>query len=443
MTSLGRISELSAKKPDMKFTSLFRLITIDFLIESNNELKPGKAVGIDGITKEDYEKDLRKNLTDLHTRLWNGTYKPKPARKVEIPKDNGKLRSLSIYCYEDKLVQEVIKRIVEAVYEPIFYNEQMGYRPNRNCHMALALLNNYIEKNYTNYVLDADIKGFFDHLQHKWLLKMLGGKISDPKFLALIHKMLRAGIMEGTYYEATTEGSGQGSVCSPVLANVYMHYVLIWWYHEMVKPGINGFTGLVVYADDFVMCFQHKVDAETCQRRLRARLKTYGLELAEDKTRLIEFGKFAEENSRKRKGRAPETFTFLGFTHYCSKSRPKPGCESGEFRVKRRTSNKKFSKKMKEMNTKIRNMRGCRLDYIAQRLNEVFEGYDRYYGITDNYPRLNAFHRQVIKLLFKWLNRRSQRRSYTWEQFTDLLKWMDLVKPRIRVNIYDVPMTVR
>lgn len=287
-TKLARISQMSAENPDLVFTSLYHLINCEMLRDCHNKMDGTKSVGVDGITKEEYEKNLEDNLKDLQERLKRKAYKPKPARRVEIPKDNGKTRPLSIYCYEDKLVQEALKRILEAVYEPHFYDEMMGFRPNRGCHMALRKLNVMIEKNATNYILDADVKGFFDHIDHEWAVRFIGAKIKDPNILRLVRKMLKAGIIEDFQYEETEEGSGQGSVCSPVIANIYMHYVLVWWFKDKIQPNLQGFSGLVVYADDFVCCFQYKAEAEQFHKRLSRRMENFGLELEESKSRLIE-----------------------------------------------------------------------------------------------------------------------------------------------------------
>ena len=415
----------------MVFTSVYHLINEELLRQCHEEMDGKKAVGIDGVSKEDYGANLEENLKDLVERLKRKAYVPKPARRVEIEKDNGKKRPLSIYCYEDKLVQDAVKRLLEAVFEPHFYNEMMGFRPNRNCHKAIKLLNGMIERNYTNYILDADIKGFFDHLDHEWIIRFVESKVKDPNLIRLIRRMLKGGIIKDYVYEHTEEGSGQGSVCSPLLANIYMHYVLLWWFKEQIVPRARGFCGIVVYADDFVMCFQHKDEAEAVYRHLKARMEHFGLELEEDKTRLIEFGRFAEQNSKRKGEGKPETFTFLGFTHYCSESK------NGKFRVKRKTSRKKFRKKCKELHEKIKSMRTWKLEDIFKKLNEILVGYYHYYGITDNYHDIKAMFERVKWMLFYWLNRRSQRKSYTWNQFHDLMRAYPLARPKVYVSIYE------
>ena len=428
-TKLERIAELSRENSNMVFTSIGHLINKELLMDCHRKMDGDKAVGIDGITKEEYEKNLDANLEDLVTRLKRHSYKPKPARRVEIPKDNGKTRPLSIYCYEDKLIQEALRRILEAVFEPHFYNEMMGFRPNRDCHMALQLLNGYLEKNPTNWIVDADIKSFFNHLDHEWIVKFIESRIKDPNIIRLVHRILKAGIMENFQFEPTEEGSGQGSVTSPIIANIYMHYVLVWWFHERIKPMMKGFCGLVVYADDFVACFQYREDAERFYMALRSRLKHFGLNLQEEKSRLIEFGRYAEENAHKR-GDKPATFDFLGFTHYCSKS------SKGRFRVKRKTSRKKFIKKCREIHQRIKEMRTWHVPDIIRKLNQILSGYFHYYGITDNNDSLNDFCYKVRRSLFYWLNRRSQKRSYSWDGFNALLREYPMVKPRQYVSIY-------
>ena len=429
-TELARIAELSAQNPTMVFTSIAHLINVKLLRECHEKMDGDKAVGIDGVTKEEYGKNLEENLVDLVARMKKRAYKPKPARRVEIPKDNGKTRPLSIYCCEDKLVQEALRRVLEAVYEPMFYDEMMGFRPGRSCHQALRKLNTMIERNYTNYILDADIKGFFDHLDHGMIIKFVGSRIKDPNIIRLVRRMLKAGIMKDFIYEPTEEGSGQGSVCSPIIANLYMHYVLVWWFKERIQPLLKGYSGLVVYADDFVATFQHKNEAEWFYEQLKRRMGNFGLSLEEEKSRLIEFGRFAEQNCAKR-GTRPETFTFLGFTHYCSKGR------NGKFRVKRKTSRKKFSKKLKEVHRKIGEMRTMKTKDIVHKLNEILVGYFHYYGITDNSRSIKSFRYEVMKSLFYWLNRRSQKTSYSWTEFLYMLdNNHPLAEAKLYVSIY-------
>lgn len=413
----------------MVFTSIGHLINKELLMECHKTMDGKKAVGIDGVTKEDYGRNLEENLDKLVGRLKQKSYKPQPARKVEIPKDNGKTRPLSIYCYEDKLVQEALKRVLEAVFEPHFYDEMWGFRPNRGCHKAIQSLNVMLEKRPTSYVLDADIKGFFDHINHDWAVRFIESRIKDPNIIRLVRRMLKGGILEDYRYEKTEEGSGQGSVCSPIIANIYMHYVLVWWFKEKMQPSFRGYSGLTVYADDFVVVFQYKDDAERFYEHLKKRMEHFGMALEENKTRLIEFGRFAEERCAK-KGRKPQTFTFLGFTHYCSHGR------NGKFRVKRKTSKKKFAKKCKEVHRIIRDMRTRRLAVIIKKMNQILVGYYHYYGITDNIDSLRNFRRQMRKSLFKWLNRRSQKKSYTWEQFDDMLRTYPLAEPKIYVSVY-------
>lgn len=429
-TKLRRISELSRDNPNMVFTSLGHLINEDMLRICHRHMDGKKAVGIDGVTKEIYEERLEENLKGLVDRIKRKAYRPRPARRVEIPKDNGKMRPLSIYCYEDKLVQEALRRILEAVFEPQFYDEMMGFRPNRGCHDALKRLAYMLQKRPTSWVLDADIKGFFDHLDHKWIVRFVESRIKDPNITRLVRRMLKAGIMKDFLFESTEEGSGQGSVCSPILSCIYMHYVLVWWFKERVQPQLRGYGGIVVYADDFVATFQYRSDAERFYEALKRRMAYFGLEVEENKTRLIKFGRFAENDRRISGQGKPETFDFLGFTHFCSKD------DRGWYREKRKTSKKKFAKSCRQFNRKIRDMRTNRLGVIFAKVNQMLIGYYNYYGVTDNFDSLNRFFREVNKMLFYWLNRRSNKKSYTWEQYNQMLLYYPLATPKIRVNIY-------
>ena len=342
-TKIARINQIAKEKPKEKFTSIYHLINEELLEECFKELDGTKAVGLDKMTKEEYSKDLENNIKNLVEKLKNKSYRPTPARKVKIPKANGKERGLAIANFEDKIVQLAVKKLIEAIYEPKFTNNMFGFRPNRRCHDALKYLNYCIESKYTNYILDADIRGYFDNINHDKLMKCLEMHIKDTNLLRLVKRFLKAGIMENGIYIKGETGTPQGSILSPILANIYMYYTLVLWFELEVKPRYDGFIEIIVYADDIVVCFQHKSTGEAIYKLMKDRLKVCGLEFAEEKTRLIEFGRFATEN-RKRKGLGkPETFDFLGFTHYCSKSK-----KNGRFRVKRKTAKKKQKQKIKE-----------------------------------------------------------------------------------------------
>lgn len=294
-TKLARIKEMSHNNARIQFTSLYHLINKELLMECHNELDGKKAKGIDGVTKDEYSKELDENLNKLIIKLKNKAYKPLPANRVYIPMGNGKMKPLAIGAYEDKIVQLALKKVIEAVFEPRFLDCMYGFRPNRSCHDALKRVNWIIEKEKVSYILDADIKGFFNHLQHEWIIEFVKVHIKDPNVLWLINKLLKAGIVEEGEYEVTEEGSGQGSLCSPILANIYMHYVLALWFYKTAKPVLRGYSEIIIYADDFICCFQYKSDIENFFRMIKERFSKYGLELEENKTRLIEFGRFAED----------------------------------------------------------------------------------------------------------------------------------------------------
>lgn len=428
-TKLARISQLSKENPDMVFTSLGHLINKELLKECHGGMDGDKATGTDGVTKEAYGADLDRNLDSVVERLKRKAYTPQPARVVEIRKENGKTRPLSIYCYEDKLVQEALRRVLEAVFEPHFYEEMMGFRPGRGCHKAIRKLNTMLEKRPTNYVLDADIKGFFQNIDHNWAVKFIESRIKDPNITRLVRRVLKSGTAHGCQYEGPESGAGQGNVCSPVIANIYMHYVLLWWFKEKVQPSLRGYSGIVLYADDFVVCFQYREDAEEFYRRLKHRMGHFGLSLEEEKSRLIEFGRYAGKG--RDPGGKPGTFDFLGFTHYCSKSR------GGKFRVKRKTSCKRLAKKVREVGMRIKGMRHKPLKETIGKLNQILAGHYQYYGITDNINSLMQFLYRVKRSLYRWLNRRSQKRGYTWKAYQDMLKVYPLRQPRISVSVYE------
>jgi len=432
VTKLERIHEMSKSNPELVFTSIGHMIDKELLLECHHNADGSKAVGTDGVSKAEYEVKLEENINKLVSKLKSHAYHPLPSKRVMIPKEDGKMRPLGISSYEDKLVQEALKKVLEAAFEPMFYDCMFGFRPNRNCHMALKNLNQMIERNKTSYVLDADILGFFNHIDHEWMVKFIEARIKDPNIIRLVKLFLKAGVMQDGNFVKTEEGTAQGSGCSPIMANIYMHYVLVWWFYEKFKPLARGYCDIVVYADDFVCCFQYKEDACLFLELLRKRLTHFNLQLQETKSRLIEFGRFAEINRKQRGDGKPETFDFLGFTHYCAHSR------NGKFRVKRKTSAKKVRKKLKELNQWIKVHRNLPKKVIIDKLTVRLQGYYRYYGITDNYYSIKEFGFLVERALFHWLNKRSQKKSYNWERFNRMLKRYPLPKPAIYVNIYDI-----
>ena len=301
-TKLERIAEISATTKRPIFTSLYHLINAELLTQCHRELDGKKAVGIDKVTKEEYEQHLEGNVADLVQHLKNKSYKPLPTRRVCIPKANGKLRPLGIVSFEDKIVQLAVKKILEAIYEPRFLNCMYGFRPKRGCHEAVKEVYQRISYGKINYIVDADIKGFFDHIDHEWMMKFLEWNIKDPNLLWLIRKYLKAGVMVDGKYEDIEEGTVQGGNISPTLANIYMHNVLTLWFKQVVQKEARGECFLVNYADDFVAGFQYRSDAEQYYMALKERMAKFNLELEESKSRLIEFGRYAEQN-RKARGR--------------------------------------------------------------------------------------------------------------------------------------------
>ena len=431
ITGLDRIEEMSANNPKMVFTSIYHLINEELLQECHKEMDGRKATGVDKVTKSAYEANLEENLKKLVESLKRKSYKPQPSLRVYIPKANGKMRPLGMAAYEDKLVQSALGKVLMAVYEPKFLNNMYGFRPNRGCHDALKELTRQIEKGKVSYIVDADIKGFFNNISHERVIELIKFRIADPNILWLIKKTLRAGVVEENRWQATVKGTEQGNLASPVIANIYMHYALALWFAVKFKKTLKGDSGLVIYADDFVATFQYKEDAERFLEAIKERFLSFELELESTKTRLIEFGRFAEESRKSQGAGKPEAFDFLGFTHYCSKS-----YKTGRFRVKRKTTQKKYHMKLKEMNIWMKENRHLRLKDLTSMLNLKLRGHYQYYGITDNFKSIGNFLSETQRMMYKWLNRRSQRKSYTWEGFNQILRIFPLVQPRIYVNIY-------
>jgi len=430
---LGIQFNIEKASQDGKVQNLASYINEDTLKISHKEMDAKKAKGIDGVTKEEYDEELEGNISNLVSRMREGRYKPKPSRRVYIPKDGSmSKRPLGISCYEDKLVENVIAQILIMVYEPKFCNESFGFRPNRNCHKAVRELVEGIQYRKTNYVVEADIKGFFDNVDHEWLIRFLEHDIADRKFIGIVRKFLEAGIMENGKYLDSERGTPQGNGASPVLANIYLHYVLDIWFEVRVKRQCKGEAYLVRYCDDFVACFQLKKEAEMFYRSLIQRFRKFGLELAMEKTKILEFGRFAKANRKARGMGKPETFDFLGFTFYCSENGRKTF-----YRCKVKTSRKKFRSKVKAMKEWIKRNRSIPVELMIAKINQKLRGHYQYYGVTDNTKSVKSFQMQTKWLLFKWLNRRSQRRSYDSEGFFNgLLKAFPLLEPRIGVSLF-------
>jgi RNA-directed DNA polymerase len=430
-TNLKWIGEKARNEAELVFTSLYHHITdVDNLRACYDSLEADKATGVDGVTKQQYGSDLESNLQDLSERLGRMGYRPGAKRRSYIPKaGSAEGRPLGISNFEDKIVEASVKRTVEPIYEAVFEDSSYGYRPGRSQHQCLDALGRTIQRKRINHVVEADIKGFFDKVNHEWLIKFLRHRIGDERVIRLIIRMLKSGIMEDGLVRASEQGTPQGSILSPLLSNVYLHYALDLWFRHRVKPRARGEAHYFRFADDFLACFEDRSDAQVFRQRLEDRLEVFGLQVAEEKTRSIEFGRFARERASKR-GAKPEEFTFLGFTHYCGKTR------HGYFKLKRRTSRKKLAAGLREftdwaMKARCVMRKGEMLRAARRRVS----GHLNYYAITDNSARCNYYVYRATRILFKWLNRKSQRRAYTWAGFSQALAWVKWPKPIIRKDL--------
>jgi RNA-directed DNA polymerase len=429
-TKLNLITESVKRDEKFRLNNITHLLGKENLKQCFGMLKKGKAAGVDGTSLEQYGEKLESNLNGLVSRMKAQTYQPQPVRRTYIAKANGKMRPLGIPAVEDKIVQRGIVRILEAVYEIDFMDFSYGFRPHRSCHQALKRLDQIIMTQPINHIIDADIKGFFGHVDHEWLMKFLGVRINDPSFLRLIKRFLKNGYMEEGELHPSEEGTPQGGVVSPILANVYLHYAMDIWMEKVVKPQCQGAVELVRYADDFVICVQYKHEAAKILAALKERLKKFKLELADDKTRLIEFGRYAKQNA-KAKDRRVETFNFLGFTHYIDKTR------RGKFKLGRTTDRKKLRTKLKEMNEWLSASRNLyRLEDIWKTLGAKLRGHFQYYGVSGNFRSLKRFEHHTRRMMLKWLNQRSQKKSFNWESFTVYLGRYPLPAPAIHHNFY-------
>jgi RNA-directed DNA polymerase len=418
-SALDRVRRVARKDKEARFTALLHHVDLARLWAAYAAISPKAAPGVDQVTWEAYGRDLRENLEDLLRRVHSGAYRAGPSRRVYIPKPDGRLRPLGIATLEDKIVQRAVVEVLNAVYEEDFLGFSYGFRPGRRPRDALDALAVGIEKRNVNWVLDADIRGFYDAIDHGWLSRFVEHRIADKRVLRLIQKWLNAGVIEDGAWSASEEGAPQGASASPLLANVYLHYVFDLWARHWRNRQARGDVIIVRFADDVVVGFQHRADAERFHADLVERFARFNLELNAEKTRLIEFGRFAAQNRRRRGLGRPETFAFLGFTHICGKTR------TGRFALRRKTIAKKMAAKLSEVNALLRQRRHWPIPEQGEWLGSVVRGHTAYYGVPGNIAAVSAFRKQVTRLWGNSLRRRSQRHRLTWERMGRLeARWL-------------------
>jgi RNA-directed DNA polymerase len=425
-SALGRIRQAAVKDKRQRFTGLMHHIyNLSMLREAYYGLKRDAAPGVDGETWREYGEDLESNLEELSARLRRGAYRAKPVRRVYIAKADGRMRPLGVTALEDKIVQRATVEVMNAIYETDFLGFSYGFRPGKGQHNALDALYVGILTKKVNWVLDGDISSFFDGIDHEWLVKFIEHRIADQRVVRLIRKWLNAGVLEEGRWKSSEEGTPQGGSASPLMANIFLHYVFDLWVHQWRKTKARGDVIVVRFADDFVVGFQHRSDAERLHKDLEERFAKFKLRLHPEKTRLIEFGYFAANNRRRRGQGKPETFNFLGFTHICGRKR-----SNGMFTVYRRTISKRDRAKLKEIKTGLRRRMHEPVPQVGKWLKTVIEGHNRYYGVPSNTQSLSHFRFQVARHWFRSLRRRSQRTRLTWERMYRLIdRW--LPPPRV------------
>lgn len=427
---LSLISKHAKRNKSIQFTSLAHLLNEDFLKQCFHSLNRNKALGQDNVSWYDYLENIDGNIQTLVSNLKRKRFSPIPARRVYIPKGDGKLRPLGISAIENKIVDKALSTVLSCIYEQDFSDKSFGFRPRRNCHQALKELNDLIMFQPVNHIVEADIKGFFDNVDHELLLDALKIRIKDKTILWLIGKFLKAGYVDDGLLVKSDSGTPQGSILSPLLANVFLHYVLDDWFEQTVKRHVNGYCEIVRYADDFVCVVQYANDVERIGRALKNRFNRFKLEIHPDKSRRFSFGRFERKNARQQNRKA-NTFDFLGFTHYCDKSR------KGYFILGRKTSRKKFCIKSKEMNHWLKSVRNLvQTKEWWKILVAKLRGHFQYYGVSGNYRTINKFYRNTLRMVRKWLNRRSQKRKMNRERFYKYLENYPLPKPEIKHNFY-------
>src|SRR5882724_6949942 len=427
-SALGRIRQAAVKDRKVKFTSLMHHIyNLSTLGEAYYGLKRDAAPGVDGETWREYGENLESNLTDLSARLRRGAYRAKAVLRRFITKDDGRQRPLGVTALEDKIAQRATVTVLNAIYETDFLGFSYGYRPGKGQHNALDALYAGLLTTKVNWVLDGDLSSFFDGLDHEWLIKFIEHRIADQRVVRLIRKWLNAGVLEQGQWTCSEEGTPQGGSASPLLANIYLHYVFDLWVQHWRKTKATGDVIVVRWADDFVVGFQHQSDAVRFHQELAARFANFKLELHPEKTRLIEFGRFATENRKRRGQGKPETFDFLGFTHSCSRQR------KGKFTVLRRTMSKRKRAKLKAVKTELRKRMHDGVAEVGKWLRSVVVGHNRYYGVPTNLPSLGSFRYHVGRYWYRTLRRRSQKTRVTWERmfrlFDRWLPWPQLYHP--------------
>jgi RNA-directed DNA polymerase len=426
LPNLARVNAAARKAAQTRFTALLHHVDVAALEGAFRRQKRRASAGVDGITVAEYERNLEPNLQDLCARIHTGRYRPQPVRRVYIPKADGGQRPLGVPTLEDKIVQGAVAEVLSAIYEVDFLGFSYGFRPGRNPHQALSALHTAIMSQHVNWVLDADIRNFFGSVDHEWLLRMVAHRIADPRILRLIRMWLEAGVLEGDEWHETDEGTPQGAGISPLLANIFLHYVLDLWVHQWRRGHACGRVSIVRYADDWVMGFENVADARQMLADLKERLAKFGLSLHEDKTRLIEFGRLPALARRQRSERRPETFAFLGFTHYCGWTR------DGRFIVKHKTQSRRLTRKLTALRQEAWRCMHAPLAEQQRWYASVLRGHYGYYGVPHNWRSLDTFHREVRRIWITCLRRRSQRnRRMGWDQFQALTECFPLPKPRI------------
>jgi RNA-directed DNA polymerase len=411
---LAGVRKAAREHKEMKVTALLHHLTVDLLRDSFYSLKKKAAPGVDGVTWQEYESGVENRLVDLHGRVHRGAYRALPSRRVYLQKEDGRQRPLGVAALEDKIVQQAVVTILNQIYEEDFLGFSYGFRPGRSQHDALDALSYALLKKKVNYILDADIRGFFDNLDKGWMIQFMEHRVADPRILRLIRKWLKAGVMEEGKWSEPQTGTPQGSVISPLLANVYLHYSFDLWVNVWRQKWAQGEVVVVRYADDTILGFQYQTDADRFLGNLRERLAKFGLELHPDKTRRIEFGRFAEENRKRRGEGKPETFDFLGFTHISGKNR------LGRFTVRRTTIRKRMRAKLRNLKQELRRRMHDPVPETGGWLKSVVQGYFNYYAVPGNLDSLGIFRKRLRALWGQNLRRRSQQRHFAWTRMIAL-----------------------